>query len=173
MCITVFLDATKLLSIRRLWRERQAADKLLFSFPYLTCFLLYLPGSSSVRTTAHACEVTDLSHSKTSLRKAMFFSVLFSPSVRARVGIIWLLAQLFGELFTCSYKSDLASFFCKFLLGHASQRGQKPPAHNQPSVNVLYPPTHFYFCNIMLPTYCTSECLEVHAGPFSISQSWR
>lgn len=83
--------------------------------------------------------------------EAMYSSVPCSPSAWARVEIIWLLVQLFGELFSWSYESDSASCYCKFPYGHDSL--ERPKTHHpQPApVDVCGWFTHPKVCDIILP----------------------
>lgn len=101
--------------------------------------------------------MTDLSHSKTFLHEAIFFSVPFSTSARAWVGIIWLLAQLFGELFwSAAINLVLHLSFASWSLGRFLEEDR----HHQLAARILWMSfTHFHFCNIILPTYGIKQVL--------------
>lgn len=143
---------------------RKAGSRQFDFLPFISPYIILYQNNHS-----HVWYYSSMSQ-QTFLYEAIYSSGPCSPSAWARVGIIWLLVQLFGELFTWSYKSDGASCYCKFPYGHWFL--ERPKTHHpQPaSCGCLWWFTHPNSCDIILPKCdsdvgrCTSRLL-----PFPIT----
>lgn len=101
------------------------------------------------------------------------FLYSFQSLRQGKSWIIQSLTQLFGKLSIRSYKTDLASCFCKVPLWSRFFEGIETTSPLPAIYGCPLPFTFFNSWNIILPTSYRSECLEVYLGPFSISLSWR
>lgn len=110
--------------------------------------------------------LTDLSHSKTFLHETIFFSVPLIPQRGQEwenlitSTVIWWTLSVAIHLILC------LSLACSSL--GMVLRGARI---HQPTADILWMSfthlfPHFHPCNIMSPTYCISQCSEVHSGPF-------